>query len=214
MRLLSIKTIRRVAIGGSLLLIASPGCCWKCGSWKWDRCADITPGAIPQPIGTFVCQWQRAHQGRAEQDDFAIYEHEWFRGGTELGPGGKRHLAELARRITTEPQLIRVQPHYDYEKNEMDDARNEARVAAVVNFLADAGLEDAYQYVLLEPPIAEPLYGTEAARLGNARLQGGRAGGGLGSAGYGGSSVGGGLGSGGFGGGAIGGFGGGVGGGF
>jgi hypothetical protein len=202
------KNVGQFVIGGSTLLIALTGCCPRCGSWKADRCADIPPGAIPPPLGTYACQWQRAQQDLAERDDFMVYEHEWYRGGTQLGPGGQRHLAHVAKRLMSEPRLVRIEPHFNLEQNTWDVERNEARVAAVVNYLTEAGIQDANQFVLLEPSAAEPLYGPDAARLGNMRLQGGQ--------GFGRSGSGGGLGAGGFGSGTGfgGGFGGGLGGGF
>ena len=49
-------------------------------------CNDITPGAIPQPNGTYACQWIHAEAARADQDKFVIYQYEWYGGRHETDP--------------------------------------------------------------------------------------------------------------------------------
>jgi hypothetical protein len=194
---------RCIACGG-LLLAAAAGCCTKCGSSHVDRCANIPEGAIPPPVGTYACQWQVAQQELAENDDFFVYEREWYRGGEELSPGGKRHLQEIAERLLTGPQYVRIEPHIDPEQPNQSQQLDEARVATVVNYLAELGVVDAGERVRVERSQAEPMYGHEAARLGATRMQGSR--GTLGGGFSGGSTFGGGgFGGGGFGGGVFGG---------
>jgi hypothetical protein len=193
------------------MLVTTSGCCFKCGQFKADHCADFPPGAMPQPVGTYACRWQNAQQGLAEDNLLEIYEHEWFMGGAELGRGGQRHLQQIARRLMSEPGQVRVQPQFDVEHNAPNQELNDARVAEVIESLAELGVEHAGELVVLSPSRAEPILGEEAARTGNLRMQGSRGalgyGGGVGGSTFGGSGFGG---MGGFGGGfSGGGFGGG-----
>ncbi len=73
----------------------------------------------------------------------------------------------------------------------------------IVGKLAEVGLADADQRVIIEKPEGEGLYGLEAARYGSMR-QMGVTGGGMGG-GMGGGGMGGGMGGGGMGGGMMGG---------
>ena len=60
-------------------------------------CDDIPPGAIPQPNGTYACQWIHAETARADQDNFVIYQYEWSADGTKLTPFGQEHVARIAK---------------------------------------------------------------------------------------------------------------------
>ena len=60
-------------------------------------CNDITPGAIPQPNGTYACQWIHAEKARAAQDKFVIYQYEWSADVTKLTPSGQGHVAQIAQ---------------------------------------------------------------------------------------------------------------------
>jgi hypothetical protein len=201
------KVLGRPLACAGILLAAATGCCFKCGQFKTDHCADFPAGAMPQPVGTYACRWQRAHQNLADDNYFEVYENEWFLGGAELGRGGQRHLQQMAKRLMTEPHQVRVQPHFDVEQNAPSRELNDARVAEVIESLAELGVENAGELVVLSPSRAEPLHGPEATRLGDLRLQGSR--GGLGLGGGIGGSMAGGSGFGGMSGGIGGGFGGG-----
>ena len=60
-------------------------------------CNDIAPGAIPQPNGTYACQWVHAEKARADQDKFVIYQYEWSADATKLTPSGQEHVAQIAQ---------------------------------------------------------------------------------------------------------------------
>jgi hypothetical protein len=199
---LSLCRLGRAAI--SLLVVAS-GCCHQCGRFHFDQCADIPLGAIPQPNGTYACQWQQAHTAKAEQDHYVIYEHEWYRGGQELGPFGQKHLGQIAADLPATPMNVIIESHFDTARNTVDHELNDARRLALVNALLKQGIEDAEQRVIVGIPRAEGMYGEEGSRIGQRRLQGG--GQGIGGGTGGGFGLGGGLGIGisvgGLGGGAI-----------
>jgi hypothetical protein len=137
------------------------GTCWP----HIDNCANITKGAIPQPYGWFVHQWQNAHAAKAEADDFVIYKHEWFKGGTQLGPYGCYHLQQICKRLPSVPfPILR-------EAETMDPTRNEIRRSIIVNALAQAGYADPGARVLIGLPEAGGLYGDKGPRIFQQMIQ-------------------------------------------
>ncbi len=135
----------------------------KSGGRNWfkriDNCATIPKGAIPQPYGWFVHGWQNAQCAKAEADDFVVYKHEWFKGGSELGPYGIYHMQQMLKRLPSVPFPVLLQVE------SQDPQRNEMRRAVVVNLLAQSGIADSETRVVLGYPEAEGLYGDEAPRI-------------------------------------------------
>lgn len=153
--------------------------CHSCDPAFGPACADIPPGAIPQPLGTYACQWQTAQAERAELDDFVVYLNEWADRSAQLGPCGRTHLNAIARRLDLVPAQVIVQPSADPELDQ-------ARQATAIAFLAQLGVSDAGSRVIIGIPEAEGLYGFEAPRT----VRGYTRGIGLGGAGAGGAATG------------------------
>jgi len=123
-----------------------------------DNCATIPEGAIPVEAGTYLKDYINRHTFKAEQDDFVIYKHEWFKGGTELGPYGSYHVHEIIKRLPDVPFPVILQISGNQE---LDTVRR----GLVVSKLLNAGYVDADQRVILAFPEAEGLYGEEAERI-------------------------------------------------
>ena len=158
----------------ALLFAALAGGCQNCGQQHGiDKCADIPPGAIPRPAGTYSCQWQTAQISRAGQDQWLVYEYEWFKEGKQLGPFGQRHVEALLQQLPHCDCKIIVEPYFDTTKNAPDAELNEARRQVVVTQLATAGVPEPDSRVVLGYSQALPLYGPEAVQVGDARLPGG-----------------------------------------
>jgi hypothetical protein len=121
-------------------------------------CNDIPAGAIPQPTGTHVRMINDTQAGKAEADDFVIYQHEWTGGGAVLGPRGRRHLAEIARRLPAEtfPVLIETS-----DNEELDQTRRQF----VLGQLAASDLADMDSRVTIGYPEAEGMSADDAARV-------------------------------------------------
>ena len=168
----SLESNYRLAISVIALLIVLVIGCKSDGEHGVDKCSDIPQGAIPQPNGTFACQWQTAQIARANQDMFMIYENEWHLGGKELGPFGQQHVVAMAAHIKGTPFKVAIEPHFDNQRNAPDEELNKARVEFVAKSLALNGVDDAFDRVVLAVPHAEGLYGEEAVRIGAQRLQG------------------------------------------
>ncbi|MCI0681332.1 MAG: hypothetical protein L0Y71_04440 [Gemmataceae bacterium] len=167
---------------GAAALSALVGC-HSCDPAFGPACADIPPGAIPQPLGTYACQWQTAQAERAELDDFVVYMNEWAERSALLGPCGRAHLSAIARRLDSIPAQVMVQQSADPELDL-------ARLATVIEFLAQLGVGDAGSRVIIGTPEAEGLYGFEAPRAVRGYTRGIGPGGGAATTGFGGAGSG------------------------
>ncbi len=152
---------------------------------KIDNCAQIPPGAQPAPPGTYVNRFIQVQQATAETDDFVLYRHMWYRGGSELGPLGRYQLDLISRRLQDTPFPVVI-------ATAKNDALDEARRDVVVSLLKARGYTDETR-VIVAYPIAEGLLGDEAPRIQQGILfggffndQGGLFGGGFGFGGLGG----------------------------
>ena len=186
-------------------LTASLGCKVGPEGAGGHACQDIPRGAIPQPLGTYACQWQTAHMDRAEQDKYVIYEYEWQPGSDQPGPFGEQHLERIASTLEGTPFPVILQKTGNAN---LDASRRQKVVAR----LLEREIQGADSRVLIATPEAEAMYGISApgTATGYLRTGGGQAGAAQGGGNFGG----GGLGGGGFGAGVGGGLGGGMSGGF
>jgi hypothetical protein len=143
-------------------------------------CNDITPGAIPQPNGTYACQWMHAERARADENNFVVYQYEWSYDGTKLTPNGQDHLACIARRIAQSPFPVVIECS-------LENHVNAVRRAVVLESLAGYGVQIDPNRVILGRSEAEGLYGQEApgiaARMLTTQGSGQGAGGGTAGAG-------------------------------
>ncbi len=123
-------------------------------------CNNIAPGAIPQPNGTYACQWVHAEKARADQDKFVIYQYEWMSPEvTKLTPSGQGHVAQIAQELCQVPFPVVIEPSSDPRS---DPRLDEWRRAAVLEALAGSGNPMPPDRVILGRPEAEGLYGQEA----------------------------------------------------
>jgi len=123
-----------------------------------DNGSTIPPGAIPAPVGTYVNKFIDLQAAKAEADDFVIYNFEWYLGGRDLGPYGRYHLNEMARRLPSVPFPIVIEPT-------VDEDLNEERRRVVVLMLERYRVPNANERVILAFPMAGGLYGREAEAL-------------------------------------------------
>jgi hypothetical protein len=191
-----------------------PGALSGCGTtghpawWRIDNCATIPKGAITPPYGTHLNTILNGQHQRAEAEKLVIYKHEWYMGGTEPGPDGRRHLAAIHQMLTCAPPNwpVVIEPVEPEELEEVSAKTalelNETRRRHVVEYLLAQGDPQANERVILGYPTAEGLYGDPAGLLGTRYIfsQSGFGGGGGGGLGGGGGGFGGGMGGGGGGG--------------
>jgi hypothetical protein len=137
----------------------------KCSVWNcFARAPAATsargaPRRQPAPAG-YLHQWMGRQASKAEADDFVLYNHMWYMGGTTLGPLGKYQLDMIARRLNREPFPVVI-------ATSKDPAVDQARREAVLATLAQVGFADPTR-VIIAFPAAEGLYGEEAFRVYNA----------------------------------------------
>jgi len=136
------------------IVIAVAGC---------HSCNDIAPGAIPQPNGTYACQWAHAEKARADQDKFVIYQYEWSADAGQLTPYGQQHLAQIAQGLPQVPFPVVIEPSSDNRINEL-------RRASVFNALASNGSQVTPDRVIFGRTEAEGLYGSEARGIARGML--------------------------------------------
>lgn len=185
---------RLLRLGWPSAVLILVGGCQHCGWWG-NRCADISPGAVPAPPGTYNTQWQQTQEARADEDYLVFYQYEWLGDSDRLSPFGKRHVERLLTRLPHTPSPIVIEASGDAQRDQL-------RVAAMTSHLARYDAAWANYPVVLGRSQAEPLYGFESPRVSNGFI-GGRGVGGQGGGGFGGA--GGGIGGGGGGGGGFGG---------
>lgn len=160
-----------------------PGC---------DKCAVVPRGAQPAPNGYYLHQWMGQQAGKAEADDFVLYNHMWYMGGTQLGPLGRYQLDLIAKRLNREPFPVVI-------ATSKDPALDQNRRETVIALLAQWGHVDPTR-VIVAFPAAEGLYGEESFRIYNGLLRvGGFGMGGMMGGGMMGGGMMGGMGVGGFG---------------
>ena len=151
-----------VSAGLASVLLVAPACASN-DAGHGAECRDISKGAIPQPAGTHVCQWTNSEINRAEADGFVVYQYEWVE--AKPSPFGERHLAEIACQIPKVANAIFVEPSGD-------SALDEQRHLAVVQAMAQYGVEIPPERVIFGHSQAEGLRGYEAGRVGNQLISG------------------------------------------
>ena len=153
-----------IVIGWPAVILILFGGCQHCG-WWCNRGADIPPGAVPAPAGSYNTQWQHSQESRADEDHLVFYQYEWLGDTDQLSPFGQRHIERLPARLpyAAAPVVIEASG---------DEQRDRLRVAAVTSQLAqhDTAWED--YPVVIGRPQAEPLYGFESRRVTNGFLGG------------------------------------------
>lgn len=158
------KFLHQAVAAWMLSTLLSTGCASKGGICGVDCCADIPSGAIPQPAGTKVCEWQTAQVNSALNDQFVLYHADFVGDGVKLSPAA---IARLAR--NTAGGFGNDRP-YVIEPS-ADSSIDAARVGAVAEELASMGIANAN--IEIATPAAIGLRGTiaegVALQIGNNR---------------------------------------------
>jgi hypothetical protein len=150
-----------------------------------DPCATIPSGAMPSRPGASIRAWNGAMSAHAATDKFVVYNHEWYQGGTTLGPYGQSHLHQLVQRLAECPLPIILQPEGPPELTE-------GRRLMLVHQLAALGVPAAELRVVVDCASAEGFNGEEAIRIYPRMIQGGQGGsGGVGAPQFGSGGLGG-----------------------
>ena len=176
-------TKKNLAAGVLPLILLTLATYAGCSHNETKPCNDITPGAIPQPNGTYACQWIHGEMARADQDNFVIYQYEWSADGTKLTPYGQEHLTSIAHALSQVAFPVVIEPS-------ADQRMNECRRLIVMEALANCHVQISPDRVVLGRSAAEGLYGQEAPGISGRMLSSRGGGQGAGSMSGGGASVG------------------------
>lgn len=159
---------RKVIVLGSMAMLLVPGCqtanvCDEQGSGRLfccENCNDIPKGAIPQPLGSYVCAWHSAHAASADQDDRVLYSYQFECGGDQLSAEGKRHLRMQMGDTSGIVRPIIVQSVDDPELSVR-------RRNSVIDYLVQLGIEQPNDLVRIGDSKAEGLLGQDVPRIAN-----------------------------------------------
>ncbi|KLU06085.1 putative signal peptide protein [Rhodopirellula islandica] len=143
-------------IGLAAASLTTLGCTSRGGVLGVDRCADIPAGAIPEPAGSKVCNWQSAQVTGAVADQTVLYHADFVGTSAELSPGAIERMARNANSGLAGIQPSFVEPS---GSNELDAAR----VNAVTVQLASFGIPSPV--VEVASPAALGLRGPQAERV-------------------------------------------------
>ncbi len=163
-RLLERIKRRRWAPAACLLM----GLLTGCATYECNRDARIArhagaSGQLPPPNGAATLEILHGQAQKAEASDFVVTLDEWTMDGIELGPHGQRHLAAIARRLTTGPANGAGPVNYPVVLEPGFDANvNETRRQVLVRLLLANGVADANDRVIIAYPQAEYLFGDQA----------------------------------------------------
>jgi hypothetical protein len=150
------KMIGLAATSLAFALTATLGCTSRGGILGVDRCADIPAGAVPEPAGSKVCNWQTAQVTGAVADQTVLYQCDFIGTSAELSPGASERMARNANSGLAAMQPAVIEPSGDV-------SLDSKRVNAVIGQLASFGV--TAPIVEVATPAAIGLRGPQAERV-------------------------------------------------
>ncbi|QDV59267.1 hypothetical protein [Rosistilla oblonga] len=151
------KSFELVAGALTLVSLAAIGCASRGGFLGVDCCADIPAGAIPEPAGAKLCDWQTAQVTSAVADQTVFYQSDFIGTSATLSPAAIDRMARNANSGLVFSQPSIVEPSGN-------DLRDAARVESVIAQLASLGV--AAPVVEVATPAALGMQGQLAERVG------------------------------------------------
>lgn len=139
-----------------VLAVTLTGCANRAGSLCNDCCEDIPHGAIPEPPGSKVCNWQTLQVTNAVADLSALYRSDFVGDSTQLSPAALDRIGRLVQAGGASSLRWIVEPSGDQDLDL-------ARVDSVVSELTLRG--NTPIDVSLATPAAIGLTGPEAERI-------------------------------------------------
>ena len=163
-----------------IALIITTGCASRGGILGVDCCADIPAGAIPEPAGTKVCDWQTDQIAYAIADQTVFYNCDFVGKTAKISPDALQRIARTASNDLLPNQPSIIEPSGD-------ETLDAARVTAVTLQLASYGITQPTVEVAI--PAALGMQGVQAERIASGMVSfrngGSRNGGGFQSGGVG-----------------------------
>lgn len=160
---LAVVSLAAGSIAAGSLIIG--GCASRGGILGVDCCADIPAGAVPEPAGTKVCNWQNVQVSSALADQTVLYQADFVGKSDTLSPAA---IQRMARNVSsglaaTQPAIIETSG---------DASLDAARLNVVNRQLASFGV--TLPIVEIATPAALGLRGLEAEQAARAIGNAGR----------------------------------------
>lgn len=102
-----------VVLIACIATISFTGCANKQGILDVDAFADVQAGAVPEPVGTKVCQWQTAQTQQAAKDQAVLYKADFIGQSEALAPSATDKIVQALRNGTASSQVWMVEPSGD-----------------------------------------------------------------------------------------------------
>ena len=178
------KLLAAVALAGLPVLAGCAACDDGCGPNSGGRLGGSRGGAQqtsaaydrPFPVGQVTDAHWETQQTNAEAADFVFYDHEFVGETSELAPGAKRHLEQVALRLEHVPFPVVI----EQSQHDAKPALDQARKRTIVEQLARIGVPNAEERVVVAGAFAEGITAIEAERNYFNGVLGGQFGGGAG----------------------------------
>lgn len=130
------------------------GGCYRGTSAPYDR---------PFPLGQVTDAHWDTQTTNAQASNFIFYDHEFVGETAALTPLGQKHLVQVALRLPHVPFPVVIEEGANNKTPKLDAERRKA----VIGKLAQMGVRDIEQRVLVAPQIAEGITGREGERYYN-----------------------------------------------
>lgn len=155
-----IRTCCAIFTVASACLFTLVGCASN-GILGVDQCATVQSGAIPEPAGNKLCNWETAQAVSALADQLAFYRSDFIGDTVELSPSATERIGRLARYTENETSSLPwiVEPTGD-------PSLDQARLDNVAFQLESHGFPPVN--VTLATPAAIGLSGPQAERVAGA----------------------------------------------
>ena len=139
--------------------VALIGLCGGCG-W-YAACREPSVPDV-YPLGAVNRAHYDAMQANGEAADFILHLNDFAGSTSELSPGGKDHVLEIAARARSVPFPIVIE-RSEYNSSPTLDENRRASIAQV---LVDLGIADAPQRTVVAPAYGKGLSGREVEQAG------------------------------------------------
>ena len=78
-----------------------------------DALSDVQRGAVPEPVGVKLCQWQNAQVQQAAKDQTVLYKADFIGQSAELAPAATDKIVQSLRNGTANLQTWMIEPTGD-----------------------------------------------------------------------------------------------------
>jgi hypothetical protein len=129
-----------------------------CGGCGWY--AACREPSVPDvyPLGAVNRAHYETMQANGQAADFILHQNDFVGSTSELSPGGKDHVLEIAARARSVPFPVLI----ERSENNSNPGLDENRRASIAQVLVDLGIADATQRTVVAPAYGKGLTGREA----------------------------------------------------